>query len=150
MRWSDSVAASDAGPIVRVWRLRRQASREAVTGSKWLTHMNTCPSLDELQKLLANDLAGARGEELETHIDLCDACQRVLEQLTDATGLNPIRPGRSPAPADTPATLLCAQDAPVATSATAFLRDLGQSPPSGALPLRDDDTAPRGGALSSL
>ena len=86
--------------------------------------MNTCPSLDELQKLLANDLEGARAEALETHIDVCAACQQALEQLTDATVLDKVRPGRPAVPDGVPETAVLSAGAAALESGAAFLRKL--------------------------
>jgi hypothetical protein len=46
--------------------------------------MSHCPPRDSLERLLANGLAGTDRDELEQHVEFCEACQQVLELLTTA------------------------------------------------------------------
>src|SRR5205085_6312185 len=97
--------------------------------------MDICPSLDELQKLLANDLEAPRAEALETHVDVCRACQQALERLTDATCLDRVRAGPPSPPDPRQDTALLPQEAAAANTGAAFLRELKKSPPAEALAL---------------
>jgi WD40 repeat protein len=45
--------------------------------------MNCCPSHDELQQLVAEQLNGAWREELVIHVEKCAACQEALAHLSD-------------------------------------------------------------------
>jgi WD40 repeat protein/tetratricopeptide (TPR) repeat protein len=49
--------------------------------------MKACPPQDQLAALLADRLAEADAQALETHLESCPACQQVLEQLTRAATL---------------------------------------------------------------
>ena len=49
-----------------------------------------CPERDQLELLLAKRLAETAREELETHVEDCDACQQVLELLTEFTDWEPM------------------------------------------------------------
>jgi hypothetical protein len=44
--------------------------------------MNTCPSPDLLQGLLADMLGGAEAGAVEAHVQTCPGCQQALEQQT--------------------------------------------------------------------
>ncbi len=49
--------------------------------------LGTCPSLNELRRLLADELAEAQETSIGTHVENCLLCQEALERLTDvATG----------------------------------------------------------------
>ncbi|TWU05152.1 Serine/threonine-protein kinase PknB [Symmachiella macrocystis] len=43
----------------------------------------TCPSLSELRSLLIGDVPGAVFDQLEAHVDQCEACQKRLETIGD-------------------------------------------------------------------
>src|SRR5438445_3636324 len=45
--------------------------------------MQPCPSLDQLRQLLAEQLSECVGAPLAAHLEVCDRCQQLLEQLTD-------------------------------------------------------------------
>jgi serine/threonine-protein kinase len=49
--------------------------------------MISCPTSEQLQGLLADELAGDLAKELEAHVEECAACQRVLDELTKAGDL---------------------------------------------------------------
>ncbi len=53
--------------------------------------MMACPDREQLELLLAKRLADTAREELEMHVEDCEACQRTLEDLTDGAswGLDP-------------------------------------------------------------
>jgi Tfp pilus assembly protein PilF len=101
-----------------------------------------CPPQEDLRKLLANELEGARAKAIEAHIDRCAACQSALEQLTDATCLDRVRPAKSPAPDGGINTAVLPEDAGVGKAVNAFLGELAQNPPTEALGLNDDTTSP--------
>ena len=44
-----------------------------------------CPDREQLELLLANRLADTVRDELELHVEDCDACHQTLEALTNAT-----------------------------------------------------------------
>jgi WD40 repeat protein/serine/threonine protein kinase len=44
--------------------------------------MNPCPSLEQLRRLLADQLGLPEAESLEAHVESCPACQEALERLT--------------------------------------------------------------------
>jgi eukaryotic-like serine/threonine-protein kinase len=48
--------------------------------------VQTCPSDDDLQALLAEDLTPARQTEIEAHLAACPDCQQSLEQLATGGG----------------------------------------------------------------
>ena len=49
--------------------------------------LGICPSLDELRRLLADELAQAQETSIGTHVEHCLVCQEILERLTEsATG----------------------------------------------------------------
>jgi hypothetical protein len=88
--------------------------------------MNRCPSLEQLQRLLADQLSGSEAETLERHVESCAACQQALEQLTTAGAASPTRPwelGAAGAPEPQPAR----GDGPD----VAFVRQLEQAVPAG-------------------
>src|SRR5262245_15434951 len=47
--------------------------------------MSRCPSLDDLELLLEEQLADADSRDVADHVAVCDACQAALERLTDDT-----------------------------------------------------------------
>jgi serine/threonine protein kinase len=55
-----------------------------------------CPSREQLELLLANRLVDAVRDELEMHVETCDACLQVLELLTRATEWEPLLRGGGP------------------------------------------------------
>ena len=62
--------------------------------------MNTCPTLDRLRRLLAEELTSEEQAAVEAHVDGCAACQQTLERLTDTPLLpQPARPEPPAAPA---------------------------------------------------
>ena len=50
-----------------------------------------CPDRDQLELLLAKRLADTARDELEMHVEDCEACQQVLELLTEFTDWEPTR-----------------------------------------------------------
>jgi len=62
--------------------------------------MMACPDREQLKFLLANRLADTARDELEMHVEDCDACQETLDQLTDGSFFEPA-PIVSDAAADT-------------------------------------------------
>ncbi len=50
-----------------------------------------CPEREQLELLLAKRLAETARDELEMHVEDCDACQQVLELLTEFTDWEPNR-----------------------------------------------------------
>jgi WD40 repeat protein len=50
--------------------------------------MRPCPSHEELQQLLAEQLRPPAREAIEGHVEACAACQGVLARLTDQAGTN--------------------------------------------------------------
>ena len=46
--------------------------------------MTPCPSVEQLERLLAAQLEGATAEAVEQHVQACAACQQTLERLTAA------------------------------------------------------------------
>jgi formylglycine-generating enzyme required for sulfatase activity/tRNA A-37 threonylcarbamoyl transferase component Bud32 len=52
--------------------------------------MALCPSAEQLQRLLADQLNGPEGRVIESHVQACPACQEALEQLTAAAD-GPVR-----------------------------------------------------------
>src|SRR5690349_20512657 len=46
--------------------------------------MTSCPSVEQLRRLLAGDLAGPDERHVETHVETCPRCQATLDGLTDA------------------------------------------------------------------
>jgi CHAT domain-containing protein/tRNA A-37 threonylcarbamoyl transferase component Bud32 len=68
-------------------------------------NVSACPSLDILEKLLAEKLTGAERDSVESHVEGCIPCQGQLERFVAATlreaVLTPARPGEpGPAPAE--------------------------------------------------
>jgi serine/threonine protein kinase len=49
--------------------------------------MNRCPTDDDLQRLLADRLSGDVRTVVEWHIETCASCQRQLDRITQADGL---------------------------------------------------------------
>ena len=47
--------------------------------------MLACPDREQLELLLAKRLAETARDELEMHVEDCDACQQTLDELTDGT-----------------------------------------------------------------
>src|SRR5437879_2994077 len=45
----------------------------------------SCPSAEQLQRLLANQLSVPEAAALESHVRECAACRHALERLTEAT-----------------------------------------------------------------
>ena len=55
----------------------------------------TCPSPDQLRRLLADQLGAIQENTIGEHVEDCPLCQDSLERLTEAE----IGPGRSSSPA---------------------------------------------------
>ena len=53
--------------------------------------MMACPDREQLELLLAKGLADTARDELEMHVEDCDACQQVLELLTEFSNWEPTR-----------------------------------------------------------
>ena len=45
--------------------------------------MNCCPSLEELQQLLAEQLIEGQQQAIEIHVQACAACQQTLARLSE-------------------------------------------------------------------
>ena len=54
----------------------------------------TCPSPDQLRRLLDDQLGADQETAIEEHVEGCSRCQKSLEHLTDAT-IQPERPASS-------------------------------------------------------
>src|SRR5262245_27243857 len=53
--------------------------------------MNSCPTPDQLRRLLAEQLGDEERADVEAHVEGCAACEETLAELAgDATGLPPI------------------------------------------------------------
>src|SRR5579871_2854384 len=48
--------------------------------------MQTCPSVDQLRQLLSEPVSARDEAALTAHLEVCAACQQLLEQLTDCRG----------------------------------------------------------------
>lgn len=62
--------------------------------------VSACPSLDILERLLAEKLTGAERDSVETHVENCTSCQGQLERFVAATlreAVRPATPGPEPA-----------------------------------------------------
>jgi tetratricopeptide (TPR) repeat protein/tRNA A-37 threonylcarbamoyl transferase component Bud32 len=66
--------------------------------------MSECPPLAQLERLLADALAGPEATAVEAHVEACPACQRALEDLTRTSRL-PGELAPAPAPSGTAETL---------------------------------------------
>jgi serine/threonine-protein kinase len=79
--------------------------------------MTRCPSSELLQGLLADRLAGADAEAVESHVEACPSCQQALEDLTGGA-------------------VACTAEGPAPWDDTGgdFLRRLEKQPPAGAWP----------------
>lgn len=52
--------------------------------------MNRCPPIDQLKRLLAEDLPASERERLEAHVEACVGCQKSMASLAEATeGISP-------------------------------------------------------------
>src|SRR5262245_39497163 len=79
--------------------------------------MTGCPSSEQLQRFLADLVAGPEAKAVEAHIETCAGCQQALDQLTRGPEVSVGR-GSSPR----------------SQSAGGFLRRLEQRPPAGPPP----------------
>ncbi len=84
--------------------------------------MSRCPSVQQLEELLEQQLGGAEDEALSLHVGTCDHCQRTLEQLTEDPLAAVCRPVRVAEPVEAPSA--------ASDSQAAFLSRLKQSLPS--------------------
>jgi hypothetical protein len=82
--------------------------------------MNRCPDVDQLRRLLADQLSGLEAKTIEAHLEGCSGCRQALERLTADS--RQVTGG--------PADLL-----------DDFLRRLQEQPPGGAGPAPDPDPA---------
>lgn len=64
--------------------------------------MNQCPSTEQLQRLLAEQLPGAERDTLEDHVESCSVCQTLLERLVASEGGAGRRTGSDLAPGQYP------------------------------------------------
>jgi serine/threonine protein kinase len=81
--------------------------------------MSRCPSREELQQMLAEQLEEALRQAIETHVEACAACQATLARLSEDNGeLDALLGGSAP-------TSLPASDGD-------FVRHLHENPPRGA------------------
>ncbi len=61
--------------------------------------MNPCPSREQLERLLADQLSALERPQVEAHLEQCPHCEQVLEQLTADSVLQPRHsPEKSPEP----------------------------------------------------
>ncbi len=88
--------------------------------------MTLCPSSEQLQRLLADRVAGPEAEAVEAHVETCAGCQQALEQLARSPDA---RMGRGPGSRS--------------QSDGDFLRRLERRPPAGPWP----PPGPSGGAV---
>jgi eukaryotic-like serine/threonine-protein kinase len=51
--------------------------------------MNPCPALEQLRRLLTEELSPPERSSVETHVEDCGACKLALEELTDDPSLRP-------------------------------------------------------------
>ncbi len=72
--------------------------------------VSPCPPVEQLQRLLAEDLPPQERSPLEGHVEGCPDCQQTLEQLTADSQLRPSAPADASTP--TPLMGLCGQQAP--------------------------------------
>ena len=79
--------------------------------------MSRCPSCEQLQQLLADQLNEALRQTLETHVEGCADCQETLARLSDE--------GEEV----DPEMLLGSSPAPAAVSDLDFMRRLEENPP---------------------
>ncbi len=78
--------------------------------------MGHCPTREQLQQLLAEQLSEALREAIETHVEACGACQETLARLNEEGGqIDPRLLGGSPA-------------VPLPASEADFVRHLGENP----------------------
>jgi WD40 repeat protein/serine/threonine protein kinase len=94
--------------------------------------MQPCPSPEQLRELLAEDGSDRDQALLAAHLETCECCQRVLEQLTDCPGAALVQDAPSPRSLTE-----------VSDEARAFLDRLKSSDPS-----RADSSEPAGGRTS--
>ncbi len=64
--------------------------------------MSRCPSVQQLEELLEQQLNGAEDEALSLHVSTCGRCQRTLEQLTEDPLLSVCRPAPVVEPPEAP------------------------------------------------
>src|SRR4051794_32136087 len=93
--------------------------------------MTRCPTRGELQQFLAEQLPGPGAETIEAHLESCQNCQQVLEELTANADL---RAGRLPAPGGVKGgpTRLTSPPAAAPGSPADTLDDPGPAGPPGA------------------
>jgi WD40 repeat protein len=58
--------------------------------------MAACPPVDNLRRLLANELTAVEEDSLEGHLEQCAACRQALESLTAAIPVSSIAPEPEP------------------------------------------------------
>jgi hypothetical protein len=80
--------------------------------------MSDCPQREQLERLLAEQLVGPDLDVLESHVELCAACQEVLARLAGDALVSATAPPSAGRPS---------QQGPAA----AFIRRLKQAPPDG-------------------
>src|SRR5689334_15753096 len=84
--------------------------------------MIPCPSPEQLHQLLSEQLSGPEHDRVESHVEVCRACQQALEEMNDTVPAG----GRQP------------PESGEAGSAAGFLRRLALVSPAG-------PTGPAGG-----
>src|SRR3954451_24935205 len=73
----------------------------------------SCPSPDQLRRLLDDDLPEPQETSIGNHVERCDSCQASLERLTgSAVGPGPSRGGRGDEVDVDPGFLLSLKSAP--------------------------------------
>jgi serine/threonine protein kinase/Tfp pilus assembly protein PilF len=105
-----------------------------------------CPSRDWLREFLSECLPRAEVEIIETHIETCAACQRVLEELTSVEGLGEDKSSQLDSDGS---SLLSAVSGATwqGESSEDFLRRLGDTPPPAAYSV---PSTPEAGSASTL
>src|SRR5579871_6013657 len=80
-------------PRARCSRCSRRRSANSTAPMANKDHeMSPCPSLDLLRQLLAEQLNERDEASLTAHLEDCEPCQQVLEQMTDCRGTVRIAP----------------------------------------------------------
>jgi WD40 repeat protein len=74
---------------LRGWSKKAAAQPERAGGRKAETApMTACPSLDQLPRLLADELSAAEEDALDGHLQQCATCRRALEALSASTAVS--------------------------------------------------------------
>jgi serine/threonine protein kinase len=107
--------------------MRHGGSDPSLMKSSAMPHATSCPTPDELERFLGEDVADAERSAIETHVDSCARCQDELERLVAST--SPL--AREPSD-------VCGRNVSLAASDEAFLARLREQTPR----KPDDDAMP--------